>query len=110
MSQQKLKFEEQQLRREQAKATKSIKHATLIGHIGLTYDHEIDAPSSDPSAQSQTSGFGDHILTLNENSDQYKDSKWCFDTPGVIQRDQVSLQMISIQHFDHVLIFRFFIF
>lgn len=71
-------------------STKSIKHATLIGHIGRSYDHDIDAPPVDPSSQSHNSGFGNNLLSLNEHSDRYKESKWCYDSPGVFHQDQVN--------------------
>lgn len=85
----KLKIAENQLRKAQARATKEIKHATLIGHIGRTFEKE-KKELTDPSVSSHDSGFKGDILTLNENSDKLKLSKWCYDTPGVIQQDQVS--------------------
>lgn len=88
-AQQTAKFQESSLRREQAKSTKQIKHATLIGHIGRSFEKE-KPERLDPVSQSHTGGFSDKIFTLNEKSQQYLLSKWCFDTPGVIQRDQVS--------------------
>lgn len=88
VTQQKAKYEEQKLRRDQAKATKDPEHATLIGHIGRTFEKE-DEIIGDPASSSHDGGFGGKIFTLNEHSDKYKHSRWCFDTPGVIQRDQV---------------------
>lgn len=29
------------------------------------------------------------FLTLDENAKEYRTSKWCFDTPGVVQPDQI---------------------
>jgi nitric oxide-associated protein 1 len=84
-----LKISENQLRKAQAMETKQIKHATLIGHIGRTFEKEKEE-LSDPSVSSHESGFSGNILTLNEKSEKYIMSKWCYDTPGVIQRDQVS--------------------
>lgn len=82
--------EEAMLRREQAIKTKKVEHATLIGHIGTTFERvELDE-KNDPGAQTHVSGFAGKILTINENSEKYAMSKWCFDTPGVIQKDQVN--------------------
>lgn len=89
----KLKINENQLRKAQAQKTKAIKHATLIGHIGRTFEKD-KMELTDPAASSHDSGFQGKILTLNENSDKLKLSKWCYDTPGVIQQDQVSLKWI----------------
>lgn len=87
VAQQKSKRDEETLRREQAKRTKKIEHATLIGHIGRSFIHQQE--SDDLTAQNQSSGFAGKILTIDENSDKYAMSKWCYDTPGVIQKDQV---------------------
>lgn len=81
--------EEEKLRRDQAKETRRSKHATLIGHIGRTFEKEKE-DQVDPVSQSHDGGFGGNILTLNENNEKYAMSKWCYDTPGVIQKDQVS--------------------
>lgn len=88
-SERKFKYEEEKLRADQAKSTKQIKHATLIGHIGRSFLPEKEE-QNDPIGQSQVSGFSGPILTLNEHSEKLKLSKWCYDTPGVVQKDQVS--------------------
>lgn len=80
--------EENKLRQDQARKTKDIKYATLIGHIGMTFAKE-KTEFRDPAVQSHESGFAGDIFTLNEKSEKYAHSKWCFDTPGVIQHDQV---------------------
>lgn len=87
MSQRNEKYLQEEYRRQEATDKKSIKHATLIGHIGRTFDKVEDF--SDPASFSQSSGFGDRILTLNERDERYVQSKWCFDTPGVMHDDQV---------------------
>lgn len=79
---------EAQFRREQAKATKKIEHATLIGHIGMTFQKEKEQ-LKDPASSSHDGGFSGRIFTLNENNEKYVYGKWCYDTPGVIQDDQV---------------------
>jgi ribosome biogenesis GTPase A len=85
----KMKIAENQLRKIQAQKTKSIQHATLIGHIGRTFEKPKD-DLNDPAVSSHDGGFSGEIWTLNEKSERLKLSKWCYDTPGVIQQDQVS--------------------
>lgn len=89
IAQQKKDKLERELRKEKAKTTKSVEHATLIGHIGMTFKEEKE-PVMDPSGFSQSGGFNDNIFTLNEKDEKYAHGKWCFDTPGVVQKDQVS--------------------
>ncbi|CAG9804661.1 unnamed protein product [Chironomus riparius] len=87
------KYLEDEYRRQEAKDRKSIKHATLIGHIGRTFE-KIEE-HSDPAAQSHTGGYAGKILTLNENEERYIQSKWCFDTPGVMHSDQILPQLTT---------------
>lgn len=83
------KYAEEKLRRDQANTTKKPEHASLIGHIGQTFvENDV---GGDQFGFSHQSGFTQSILTLNEKSEKYKLSKWCFDTPGVVQPDSVSL-------------------
>jgi ribosome biogenesis GTPase A len=88
------KFAEEKLRRDQANTSKKAEHATLIGHIGQTFAE--NKVGGDPFAFTHQSGFTQGILTLNEKSDRYKLSKWCYDTPGVVQPDQVRCLKSSI--------------
>ncbi|XP_055618225.1 nitric oxide-associated protein 1 [Toxorhynchites rutilus septentrionalis] len=81
--------EEEQLRKQQAKRTKSIEHATLIGHIGRTFVKEAEE-TSDGFSVSQRGSAQAPLLTLNEKSETYINSKWCYDTPGVVQPDQIT--------------------
>ncbi|XP_055614065.1 nitric oxide-associated protein 1 [Uranotaenia lowii] len=80
---------ENKLRRQQARETGSPKFATLIGHIGKTFIPER-TELTDGFSVSQRGSAQSPILTLNENSEVYKNSKWCYDTPGVIQPDQIT--------------------
>ncbi|XP_055852770.1 nitric oxide-associated protein 1 [Episyrphus balteatus] len=75
---------EDKLRRDQANETGSIKHATLVGRIGRTI---IDR--KDPADSFAMSSGSQPIVTLNENSKEFKTSHWCFDTPGVMQPEQI---------------------
>uniref|UniRef100_A0A182RIK8 G domain-containing protein n=2 Tax=Anopheles funestus TaxID=62324 RepID=A0A182RIK8_ANOFN len=78
----------QRLRREQSKATSDVKHPTLLGHIGRTFEREQEE-AFDHFSLTQRSGGPTPILTLNENNEKYINSKWCYDTPGVVQPDQI---------------------
>ncbi|XP_058444789.1 nitric oxide-associated protein 1 [Malaya genurostris] len=82
-------IEEEKLRKHQAKGTGIIKHETLIGHIGRTFTEE-QTESSDHFSVAQGGTGNVPILTLNEKSDIYINSKWCYDTPGVVQPDQIT--------------------
>lgn len=95
VAQQKSKFEEQKLRREQATSTKKIEHATLIGHIGMTFEKEKEEVN-DPASLSHESGFSANLFTLNEKNEKYAQSKWCYDTPGVIQHDQARNLILNL--------------
>ncbi|XP_053678609.1 nitric oxide-associated protein 1 [Anopheles nili] len=78
----------QQLRREQAKTSGNVKYATLLGHIGRTFEKEKHE-SMDHFSVAQRTEAQTPILTLNENNEKYINSKWCYDTPGVVQPDQI---------------------
>ncbi|XP_052900421.1 nitric oxide-associated protein 1 [Anopheles moucheti] len=78
----------QRLRREQSKASKDVKHPTLLGHIGRTFVREQEE-AFDHFSLRQSSGGPTPILTLNEKNEKYINSKWCYDTPGVVQPDQI---------------------
>lgn len=82
-------YAQEKLRRDAAISTKKTEHATLIGHIGRTFEKE-KVETRDPSSQSHESGYSGTIATLNEKSEKYANSRWCFDTPGVVQPDQVN--------------------
>lgn len=81
--------EEEKLRKQQAKRTRSVEFATLIGHIGRTFAKEAEE-TRDGFSVSQRGSAETPILTLNEKSETYINSKWCYDTPGVVQPDQIT--------------------
>ncbi|XP_055522740.1 nitric oxide-associated protein 1 [Wyeomyia smithii] len=84
-------IQEEKMRKHQARNTGLVQHATLIGHIGCTFPNanETQEPK-DRFSVSQRSSGAPPILTLNEKSDIYINSKWCYDTPGVVQPDQIT--------------------
>lgn len=76
-----------------AKDTHDPKYATLIGHIGRTFVNEDKVVNPDIDAFSYTmrSGFvqASRPMGIPEQSDAYRESKWCYDTPGVVHPDQI---------------------
>ena len=87
----KIRHAEDALRRIQARDTGKVKYATLIGHIGQTFDPKRkteDAPR-DIFSFSQEKGMEVPVFTLNEKNERYSNSRWCYDTPGVVQPDQI---------------------
>lgn len=91
-AQQKTKNLESEYRKQQAIATKDIQYATLIGHIGMTFE-EDKVVHRDPASSTHESGFAGKLFTLNENNEKYVHGKWCYDTPGVMQNDQVRAEL-----------------
>lgn len=87
LSEKQLKQAEDALRRERAIKEKNFKDATLIGHIGRTfYQKEL---LGDPSTHNHKFGFENDLKVFNENENDYLRSKWCFDTPGVMDGNQI---------------------
>ncbi|CAD1480270.1 unnamed protein product [Heterotrigona itama] len=71
------------------KETRNIKYATLKDHVGKTF---ITRSSSNPMANpfsetSHRSMCGNSVL--DESRPEYKQTRWCYDTPGTIQIDQI---------------------
>ncbi|XP_041786446.1 nitric oxide-associated protein 1-like isoform X1 [Anopheles merus] len=83
-----IKQANEKLRREQKNATKDSKQPTLLGHIGLTFEKE-KGELFDHFSVTQRSDAPLPIFTLNEKNEKYINSKWCYDTPGVVQPDQI---------------------
>ncbi|XP_049541691.1 nitric oxide-associated protein 1 [Anopheles darlingi] len=61
---------------------------SLIGHIGSTFQRPREE-SFDSFSVTQRNGANVPILTLNEKSETYAQSKWCYDTPGVVHPAQI---------------------
>lgn len=99
MSLNKLKSQENRLRKIQLKSTQNPKYATLIGHIERTFtnDEPLNEAKSDMfSIQGSGNASGRVKIGINEHHPEYRLSKWCYDTPGVVQPDQVSKKLINI--------------
>ena len=41
--------------------------------------------------------FDAEMFGINENSRHFRDGRWCFDTPGALQPDQVWLDPLDIR-------------
>lgn len=77
--------QESKLRKLQARDTGRVEHATLMGHIGHSFkEHDEDQANSFSMGQPQK-----ELFTLDESQKELAQSKWCFDTPGVITSDQL---------------------
>jgi nitric oxide-associated protein 1 len=89
MEEKKLQVLTESERREQAIKHKRIEDATLIGHIGRTF--ETKEYFNDPGALNQESGFSGnkYLEVFDETKKEYDMSKWCYDTPGVMHSDQI---------------------
>ncbi|KAM8713830.1 hypothetical protein ACLKA7_014057 [Drosophila subpalustris] len=73
------------LRRDQAKETGATTAAQLIGHVGRTFDHRMDVDD----AFAMPAGT-QPITTLNDRKLEYREARWVYDTPGVMQPDQIT--------------------
>lgn len=59
----------------------------MLVYIGRSF-LEVDAKEvTDSFSMGKTQG--PELLTIDEKAKEYKTSKWCFDTPGVVQPDQI---------------------
>ncbi|XP_012535443.1 nitric oxide-associated protein 1 [Monomorium pharaonis] len=95
---QQYKHAEEKFRISQFKTTRNLKYATLQSHIGRTFLSKFETKiGNDPFAEEKykkhdnTQQFG-----FDENREEYKYSRWCYDTPGTIQTDQV-LDLLTMQ-------------
>ncbi|KZC08694.1 Nitric oxide-associated protein 1 [Dufourea novaeangliae] len=70
------------------KKTGKIKFATLQGYIGRTFtERTMENAPIDPFSE-KSHKFMDGKLGFDESQLEYAESRWCYDTPGTIQRDQ----------------------
>lgn len=85
ISEQASKQEEQRLRKIQATETGKVEHATLLGHIGQSFkEYDEDQANSFSMGQPQK-----ELFALDPSHKEFSQSKWCYDTPGVITHDQM---------------------
>jgi ribosome biogenesis GTPase A len=88
---QQVQAEESRLRKEQLRVTQNPKYASLMGHIDITRNPytQIDEPNDLFGVQGNANEGGMLKMGINERSMEYAFSKWCYDTPGVVQPDQI---------------------
>ncbi|XP_065332422.1 nitric oxide-associated protein 1 [Cloeon dipterum] len=75
--------------KELLRKTRDIEHATLRGHVRKTYElsqNQVKDPFKLPSSRATdfTPPAG-----INPEDEAFLQSRWCFDTPGVVYPDQV---------------------
>ncbi|CAD7091817.1 unnamed protein product [Hermetia illucens] len=75
---------EEQLYQEQMHSSRKPAKASLIGQIGRTF--VSNAETADPFSMSKGTS---PLLTLNEKDKAFVNTKWCYDTPGVVHPDQI---------------------
>ena len=82
--------QEEQFRKEQLKVTKKPAYATLIGHIGQSFSPPANSvrETGDPFSLANNANAR-NVGGIGIDETMYPLSKWCYDTPGVVQPDQV---------------------
>lgn len=83
---------ENELRKEQLRNTKDPKYASLIGHLHITKNPILPETSDDAdlfSIKGHGTASGRLTMGIRENDPDFVASKWCYDTPGVVQPDQI---------------------
>lgn len=72
-------------RQTKARETGKPEHGTLLGHIGQSFkEHEEEEANSFSMGQPQK-----ELFSLDASNKEFAQSKWCYDTPGVITPDQM---------------------
>nr|XP_003700478.1 PREDICTED: nitric oxide-associated protein 1 [Megachile rotundata]XP_012154157.1 PREDICTED: nitric oxide-associated protein 1 [Megachile rotundata] len=89
MREQPLKQELMKYRNEEFKRTRKIKYATLKGHVGRTFSANSTANEPFDSFVEKSHKFMSTKPTFDESAPEYKESRWCYDTPGTVQTDQI---------------------
>ncbi|KAJ8920237.1 hypothetical protein NQ315_011898 [Exocentrus adspersus] len=105
MEEQRFAAKEAKLRTEVLKTDNVAAHATLIGRIGQTYsrDNDTDVEVKDCFLMStKTNDPGNVRMGIDENHPEYALSRWCFDTPGVVQPNQI-LHLLTIEELMHTI-------
>ncbi|XP_017078800.1 nitric oxide-associated protein 1 [Drosophila eugracilis] len=72
-------------RRAVARATGSVAAAQPVSFVGRTFDRLEDVNDAFAMA-----GGSRPITTLNDRQKEYKEARWVYDTPGVMQPDQLT--------------------
>ncbi|XP_072758076.1 nitric oxide-associated protein 1 [Anoplolepis gracilipes] len=71
------------------KATRNLKYATLQSHIGRTFQSKSQIKVKNDMFSEEN--YKNHMqqFGFDETKEEYKYSRWCYDTPGTIQPDQI---------------------
>ncbi|XP_044753362.1 nitric oxide-associated protein 1 isoform X2 [Coccinella septempunctata] len=86
----KLERFEAQEREKLLKETNDWRHAVLMGRIDRSSSKNTETDHQDVfSIRPANNATGTTTLGLNENDPLYAHSRWCYDTPGVVQPDQI---------------------
>ncbi|XP_029050956.1 nitric oxide-associated protein 1 [Osmia bicornis bicornis] len=83
-----------EIRKAEFKKTRDIKYATLTDFVGRTFSQRSTTATFDPFGE-ESHKFMTRKPTLDESKEEYKGSRWCYDTPGTVQRDQI-LDLLTI--------------
>ncbi|XP_046987580.1 nitric oxide-associated protein 1 [Schistocerca americana] len=78
---------EDKLRHFQLKRMNDVQYATLVGHIGRTFQNEEQPEVNDPFSVSKSLTI--QQSGINPKDPEFSESRWCFDTPGTVQPDQI---------------------
>ncbi|CAH1967702.1 unnamed protein product [Acanthoscelides obtectus] len=82
--------QEEQTRKESLRSNNAPESATLIGRIGQSYTKTVFDEPKDVFANIVNAGAkGQTTLGINERHPDYIASRWCYDTPGVVQQEQI---------------------
>ncbi|XP_035730961.1 nitric oxide-associated protein 1-like [Vespa mandarinia] len=80
----------------QFKLSHNIKYAILQGVVGKTFTSCNINNSKNIGIISLSSKFNKDKFGLDETRPEYKCSRWCYDTPGTIQPDQI-MDLLTIE-------------
>ncbi|XP_053994280.1 nitric oxide-associated protein 1 isoform X1 [Hylaeus volcanicus] len=84
-----LKISESKFRDNKFKETRSMRYATLQGDVGKTFSgRSLNDEEADLFIE-RSAKFMERKLGLDESREEYRESRWCYDTPGTVQRDQI---------------------
>ncbi|XP_076643112.1 nitric oxide-associated protein 1 [Halictus rubicundus] len=66
--------------------TRKIQYATLQDQVGRTF---IDRQDDEDPFSEKSAKYLERAPCFDDSQPEYAQSRWCYDTPGTIQRDQV---------------------
>nr|XP_031827115.1 nitric oxide-associated protein 1 [Nomia melanderi] len=76
--------------------TRNMKYVTLKENVGRTFrDFALQLDALDPFSE-RANKLMERELSFDETKPEYAQSRWCYDTPGTIQSDQI-LDLLTIE-------------